>query len=100
MGSLGDRAGEARSASEPPSCHIGCGAWKCPPDHVAEIIAGVVARCAADGAFRRVDFAVLRGAADGYITIDHRTAVEGRLDNFDEFVRVFSGLKKEEAPSI
>jgi hypothetical protein len=76
---------------------MGCGAWKCPPDHVAEIIAGVVARCAANGAFRRVDFAVLRATADGYSTKDHRTKADGRLDNFDEFVRVFAGIQKEEA---
>jgi uncharacterized protein (TIGR02452 family) len=42
----------------------GCGAWKCPPDHVAEVFAEVIAECP-PGAFRVVAFAILRSPADG-----------------------------------
>ena len=40
----------------------GCGAWKCPPDHVASVFADVVKEY--DGAFRTVAFAVLKDADD------------------------------------
>ena len=40
----------------------GCGAWKCPPDHVAEVFARVVAEHR--GAFRVVAFAVLKDVDD------------------------------------
>ena len=63
---------------------MGCGAWKCPPDHVAEVMADVLSRFCArvPGAFRRVDFAILRGAEAGYITL----LGDGRRDNFDAFL--------------
>ena len=40
----------------------GAGAWKCPPDHVAEVFAAVVKEY--DGAFRAIAFAVLKDADD------------------------------------
>lgn len=63
---------------------IGCGAWKCPPTHVAEVLARELASAAESGAFRRIDLAVLRGTAPGYITVDHAA-----VDNFSVFSRVF-----------
>jgi uncharacterized protein (TIGR02452 family) len=52
----------------------GCGAWRCPPEHVAEVFAEVLAECPA-GAFRVVAFAILRSPADG----------ERRTGNFEIF---------------
>ena len=65
---------------------IGCGAWKCPPDHVAEIFAEVISKLPLRS-FARLDFAILRGTAPGYITVDHRT---GQKDNTHEFNKVFA----------
>jgi uncharacterized protein (TIGR02452 family) len=41
----------------------GCGAWRCPPEHVAQVFASVLAEC--PGAFRVVAFAILRSPAAG-----------------------------------
>jgi uncharacterized protein (TIGR02452 family) len=59
----------------------GCGAWKCPPDHVAEIFAGVVAEY--DGAFRAVVFAILKNA-DDHAAAKRAVGIE---DNHDVFSR-------------
>ena len=61
----------------------GCGAWKCPPDHVAEVFARVVAEY--EGAFRAVTFAVLRDSDDNAAA---RRAV-GVPDNHDAFLIYF-----------
>ena len=53
----------------------GCGAWKCPPEHVAEIFRDVIAEC--HGAFRLVAFAIKRVP----------TAGERSTSNFETFSR-------------
>ena len=63
---------------------MGCGAWKCPPEHVAEIMRDVLRRTP-QGAFRAVAVAVLSGTAAGYVTVDHSS----RPDNFAVFSRYF-----------
>jgi hypothetical protein len=60
---------------------MGCGAWRSPPEHVADILIDVAARWAP--AFRAITFAVLVGAGDGYILADHER--EGRPDNHTVF---------------
>jgi uncharacterized protein (TIGR02452 family) len=62
---------------------LGCGAWKCPPRHVAEVFARELSS-AACAAFKRIDFAILKGAAAGYTVINHSN--DANLpDNFDVF---------------
>jgi uncharacterized protein (TIGR02452 family) len=72
---------------------LGCGAWKCPSRHVAEVFARELAGPAVAAAFKRIDFAVLKGTAAGYITIDHADGKgadgKGADDNFDVFSDVF-----------
>ena len=56
----------------------GCGAWRCPPAHVAEVFRDVLQECR--GAFRVVTFAILRTPASG----------ERSTGNFDVFSNLFS----------
>jgi len=56
----------------------GCGAWKCPPAHVAEVFRDVLQECR--GAFRVVTFAILRTPASG----------ERSTGNFGVFSNLFS----------
>ena len=69
---------------------LGCGAWKCPPHHVAEVFARELSDAIEKKrfGFRRIDFAILKGTAAGYITVDH--AAGARRDNFDVFTETFS----------
>lgn len=63
----------------------GCGAWKCPPEHVASVFADVAKEH--DGAFRVVAFAVLRSADDN---AGAKRAM-GIVDNHEVFSRVILG---------
>jgi uncharacterized protein (TIGR02452 family) len=63
----------------------GCGAWKCPPEHVAEVFARIVREF--DGEFRVVAFAILRGADDNA----NAKRAMGVPDNYDVFAAT-SGL--------
>lgn len=56
----------------------GCGAWKCPPRHVANVFKQVIQEC--HGAFRVVTIAILRIGASG----------ERKTDNFEVFQATFS----------
>jgi uncharacterized protein (TIGR02452 family) len=66
---------------------MGCGAWKSPPEHVAEIMRDAL-RALPQGAFRAVAVAVLSGAAPGYVTVDHSS----RPDNHAVFSRFFDAV--------
>lgn len=59
---------------------LGCGAWRSPPEHVAEIFQEICNEF--DGMFKFVIFAVLRGAGDNVKT-------NFRIDNYDIFTRYF-----------
>ncbi len=56
----------------------GCGAWRCPPAHVAEVFRDVLDECR--GAFRVVTFAILRTPVSG----------ERTTGNFGAFSNLFS----------
>jgi uncharacterized protein (TIGR02452 family) len=62
---------------------MGCGAWKSPPEHVAQIMRDVI-RDLPNDAFRIVVVAVLQGAMPGYIQM-HRD----RAENYPVFARYF-----------
>jgi uncharacterized protein (TIGR02452 family) len=62
----------------------GCGAWKCPPRHVAEVFHDVLKEC--HGAFRIVVFAITCPPASG----------EMRTANFEVFEAV---IEKKHATS-
>jgi uncharacterized protein (TIGR02452 family) len=65
---------------------LGCGAWRSPPRHVAEIMHLVTRRWA--HAFAEVSFAILAGAEVGYIVRNRRSGP----DNYEVFSTCFSDL--------
>jgi uncharacterized protein (TIGR02452 family) len=62
---------------------LGCGAWRCPPKHVARIFKEEIDKY--DGAFILVVFACLEVKESDYIVVNR-----GRPSNFVEFSRVFN----------
>jgi uncharacterized protein (TIGR02452 family) len=60
---------------------LGCGAWRNPPEHVAEIFKGVLIEYR--GMFKKIVFACLNFGEGGYVR-----AGTGRVSNFDIFTRV------------
>lgn len=63
---------------------MGCGAWRNPSYHVAEIMKRVLAKY--DGMIKNHIFAILKMNGDNYIVKDH----EKGLDNYDIFTEVFN----------
>jgi len=55
---------------------LGCGAWRNPPQHVAEVFSGVLSEPEFRGRFAKIVFAILKPVND--IT-----------DNFEAFSRLF-----------
>jgi uncharacterized protein (TIGR02452 family) len=76
---------------------LGCGAWKCPSRHVAEVFARelAVASSSIASSFKRIDLAILKGTAAGYITITHANG-SVQPDNFD----VFSDVMKNDVRAL
>ena len=64
---------------------LGCGAWRNPAPHVAEVFSGVLGEPEFRGRFAQVVFAILKPVADMYIIKPDRTL----RDNFDVFAEVF-----------
>ncbi len=63
---------------------LGCGAWKCPPDQVAQIFSQVISKYS--GAFKLIDFAILKPSKSMYLLNDiHQTN-----SNFEIFSQVFN----------
>ena len=79
------RAARAKGHDVPVLGAMGCGAWRCPARHVAEVFKAVLAEeyelCSA---FARVVFAVKARVDDMYITREVQ-----RVDNHDVFCDVF-----------
>jgi uncharacterized protein (TIGR02452 family) len=65
---------------------LGCGAWKCPARHTAQIFADALRRW--DGVFERVTFAVKKMPRDTYIV---RPEIR-EVDNHDVFASVFASV--------
>ncbi len=63
---------------------MGCGAWRNPSYHVAEIMKRVLAKY--DGMMLNNVFAILKMSGDNYITRDHTN----NTDNYDIFTKVFN----------
>ena len=66
---------------------LGCGAWRNPAPHVAEVFAGVLAEPEFRGHFARIVFAILKRVDDMYVVRD-RTQYAVR-DNYDVFAERF-----------
>lgn len=64
---------------------LGCGAWRCPAEHVAEIMYDVTKKWAY--LFKEINYAILSGAGDGYI-VNNRIG-NNIEDNYVIFSRVF-----------
>jgi uncharacterized protein (TIGR02452 family) len=62
---------------------LGCGAWRNPPEHVAEIFKEVLIKYR--GMFKKIVFACLNFGEGGYV---RGGAGAGRVSNFDVFTRV------------
>ena len=63
---------------------LGCGAFKSPPKHTAEIFKEVLKKY--DGVFKRIHFAILKNVDDMYILKNHNAP---KIDNYDIFREVF-----------
>ncbi len=63
---------------------LGCGAWKCPPEQVAQIFSQVIAKW--EGAFKLIVFAILQPSNSMYLLNDiHQTN-----SNFEIFSQIFN----------
>ena len=69
---------------------LGCGAWKNPAPHVAQIFADVLAEPEFRGAFARIVFAIMKRVDDMYIVRSDK--YKPPVDNYDVFRECF-GLR-------